>query len=73
MDMRLFERESKKILDVLSNGRITNNDLVYVAFYTAVNAHPRAQVIERLIEFTEHVKVERERLDRANANEYTLW
>lgn len=61
-DAKLFERHAKKILDVMSDGRLTSGDLMYVAFYTVVNAYPTV-VLDRLIEYTEHVKVERARAE----------
>jgi hypothetical protein len=66
MDARYLERSAKKILDVLADGKITGLDLMYVAFYTVMNAHPRDPVLDRLIEYVEHVKVERERYEREN-------
>lgn len=67
MDMKLYERYSKKILDVFSDGKVTNHDLMYIAFYTVINAYPPI-VLDRIIEYTEHVKVERERI--AQSREY---
>ena len=61
MDVRHMEKQSKKILDVFSDGRITGFDLIYLAFYTVVNAYPDV-VLDRLIEYTDHVKYERERM-----------
>lgn len=61
MDMRHFERQAKKIVDVMADGKITNFDLIYLAFYTVANAYPDI-VLDRLIEYTEHVKYERERM-----------
>ena len=57
-DHSRFEKAANKILDVFSDGRITNHDLMYVAFYTAINARPDI-VLDRLVEYTEHVKFER--------------
>ena len=34
---------------------------MYVAFYTVINAYPEV-VLDRLIDFTEHVKHERKRV-----------
>lgn len=64
MDTKLYERHAKKILDVFSDGRLTNLDLIYVAFYTVLHAYPFDPVLDRVIEFAEHVKVERERFER---------
>ena len=63
MDARHLERSAKKILDVMSDGRLTGHDLMYVAFYTVTNAYPLDPVLDRLIEYVEHVKIERERLE----------
>ena len=63
MDARHLERSAKKILDVMSDGRLTGHDLMYVAFYTVTNAYPLDPVLDRLIEYVEHVKVERARLE----------
>lgn len=62
MDMRHLERQSKKILDVFSDGRITGFDLVYLAFYTVANAYPPV-VLDRIIEYTEQVKIERDKME----------
>ena len=64
MDVRHYERSAKKILDVMSDGTITGHDLIYVAFYTVVHAYPFDPVLDRLIEYVEHVKIERERFER---------
>jgi len=63
MDPKRNERAAKKILDVFSDGRITNHDLIYVAFHTMINAYPSV-VVDRIIEYTEHLKIERERMER---------
>lgn len=63
-DPRRYEKAAVKILDVMSDGRITSHDLMYVAFYTVIKAYPLDPVLDRLIEYVEHVKVERERLER---------
>lgn len=60
-DRARFERAALKILDVFSDGRIRDHDLMHVAFYTVINAYPEI-VLDRLIEFTEHVKFERTRI-----------
>jgi hypothetical protein len=60
-DRARFERAALKILDVFSDGRIRDHDLMYVAFYTVINAYPEI-VLDRLMEFTEHVKFERTRI-----------
>ena len=60
-DRSRFEKASQKILDVFSDGRIRDHDLMYVAFYTVINAYPEV-VLDRLIDYTEHVKFERNRV-----------
>lgn len=66
-DVRHYEKQAKKILDVMSDGRLTTEDLIYVAFYTVIQAYPIDPVLDRLIEYVEHVKVERERYERNKA------
>ena len=62
MDTKKYERAAKKIIDVMSDGSITGADLMYIAFYTVTNAYPADPVLDRLIEYVEHVKVERIRI-----------
>ena len=61
MDHKHFEKAAKKILDTFSDERITHHDLMYVALYTVTNAYPKS-VLEKIIEFSNHVDYERERL-----------
>jgi hypothetical protein len=60
-DRARFEKAAQKVLDVFSDGRIRDHDLMYVAFYTVINAYPDI-VLDRIIEYTEHIKFERNRL-----------
>jgi hypothetical protein len=60
-DRSRFEKAAQKILDVFSDGRIRDHDLMYVAFYTVINAYPDI-VLDRLVEYTEHVQFERKRI-----------
>jgi hypothetical protein len=60
-DRSRFEKAAQKILDVFSDGRVRDHDLMYVAFYTVINAYPEV-VLDRIIEYTEHVKFERDRI-----------
>ena len=60
-DRNRFEKGAHKILDVFSDGRIRDHDLMYLAFYTVINAYPEV-VLDRLIDYTEHVKYERDRI-----------
>lgn len=63
-DIRRFEKAAIKLLDVFSDGRMTTEDLMYVAFYTVIKAYPQDPVLNRVIEFAEQVKWERERYER---------
>lgn len=56
-----FAKYADKILAIFGDGRVTNHDLMYVAFYTVINAYPEV-VLDRIIEYTEHIKFERERI-----------
>ena len=60
-DRSRFQKAAQKVLDVFSDGRIRDNDLMYVAFYTVIDAYPEI-VLDRIIEYTEHVKFERNRI-----------
>lgn len=65
-----FQKYADKILDIFSDSRITDDDLMYVAFYTVINAYPEV-VLDRVIEYTEHIKFERKRIreDRSNVQD----
>jgi len=65
-DRGRFEKAAQKVLDIFSDGRIRDHDLMYVAFYTVVNAYPEA-VLDRVIDFAEHVKYERTRIKEEQA------
>lgn len=67
MDHRRFEKAAGKIVDVFSDGSITAHDLMYVAFYTVIQAYPE-QVVDRVIEYAEHVKYERDRIKESKSN-----
>jgi len=67
VDHKRFERAADKIVDVFSDGRITAHDLMYVAFYTVISAYPE-QVVDRVIEYAEHVKYERDRIKESRSN-----
>ncbi len=56
-----FQKYADKILDMFSDGSVRDSDLMYVAFYTVINAYPDL-VLDRIIEYTEHVKFERQRI-----------
>jgi F0F1-type ATP synthase gamma subunit len=60
-DRSRFAKAADKVLDVFSDGRIRDHDLMYVAFYTVINAYPEV-VLDRIIEFAGHVEYERNRI-----------
>lgn len=60
-DRGRFEKAAQRLLDVFSDGRIRDHDLMYVAFYTVINAYPEA-VLDRIADFADHVKFERQRI-----------
>lgn len=60
-DRSRFEKAAQKVLDVFSDGRIRDHDLMYVAFYTVINAYPEA-VLDRIADFAGHVEFERNRI-----------
>lgn len=57
MDVRRIEKAAERIVDAFSDLRITDQELVYVAMYTVIKAHP-VQILERVVEFGEQVKWE---------------
>jgi hypothetical protein len=56
-----FQKYADKILQIFSDNRVTDEDLMYVAFYTVINAYPEV-VLDRIVEYTEHIKFERQRI-----------
>jgi hypothetical protein len=58
VDAKRCERAADKILDVMSDGRLTAADMMYVAMYTVMKARTPV-VLDRLIEYTEQIKWER--------------
>lgn len=56
-----FSKAADKILDVFSDGRIRDHDLMYVAFYTVINAYPEV-VLDRIMDFASHIEFERNRI-----------
>lgn len=60
-DRGRFEKAAHKLLDVFSDGRIRDHDLMYVAFYTVINAYPEV-VLDRIADFAAHVEFERTRI-----------
>ena len=60
-DRGRFEKAAHKLLDVFSDGRVRDHDLMYVAFYTVINAYPEV-VLDRIADFAAHVEFERTRI-----------
>jgi hypothetical protein len=56
-----FQKAADKILNVFYDMRLADVDLMHLAVYTAAYAENR-DVLEKIIEFGEHVKHERNRL-----------
>ena len=61
MDHRRFEKHAIRLLDIFSDGRVRDHDLMYLAFYTVVNAYPEI-VLDRIHDFANHVEYERNRI-----------
>jgi N-acetyl-gamma-glutamylphosphate reductase len=57
MDAKRIERAAERIVDAFADMRITDQEMVYVAMYTVIKAHP-VQILERVVEFGEQVKWE---------------
>ena len=60
-DRSRFEKHAQRLLDVFSDGRVRDHDLMYLAFYTVINAYPEV-VLDRIQEFANHVEYERNRI-----------
>ena len=60
-DRARFEKAAQKVLDVFSDGRVRDHDLMYVAFYTVINAYPEV-VLDRIMDFASHIEFERNRI-----------
>ena len=58
---RMFEKHALRLLDIFSDGRVRDHDLMYLAFYTVVNAYPEV-VLDRIADFANHVEWERNRI-----------
>jgi hypothetical protein len=67
MNHKRFEKAAEKIISVFSDGSITDQDLMYVAFYTVINAYPE-RVVDRVIEYAEHVRHEQQRISESRNN-----
>ena len=57
MDAKRIEKAADKIVDAFADLRITDEELIYVAMYVVIKAHP-AILLERIVEFGEQVKWE---------------
>ena len=60
-DRSRFEKHAQRLLDIFSDGRVRDHDLMYLAFYTVINAYPEV-VLDRIQEFANHVDYERNRI-----------
>lgn len=57
MDARRIEKAADKIIDVFSDLRIDDKELMYVAMYVVIRSQPR-HILDRVVEFGEQVKWE---------------
>lgn len=57
MNATKCEKAAERIVDALSDMRITDQELMYVAMYTVIKAQP-IEILERVVEFGEQVKWE---------------
>ena len=57
MDVKRIDRAADKIIDVFSDLRINEHEMMYVAMSVVIRAQPR-QILERVVEFGEQVKWE---------------
>ena len=58
---KVFQKAADKILAIFYDMRITDVDIMHVALYTGAYAENK-EVLDKIIEFGEHVRVERDRL-----------
>jgi len=68
MDTRRIERAADKLVDVFSDIRIEERELVYVAMYVVMRAQPK-EVLDRVVEFGEQVKWEINNRNRSKTSE----
>jgi hypothetical protein len=66
MDVTRIEKAADRIVDAFSDMRITDQEMIYVAMYTVIKAHP-VQILERVVEFGEQIKWEINN-ERRNSN-----
>ena len=57
MDANRISKMADKIVDAFADMRVTDDEMMYVAMYTVIRAHPR-QILERVVEYGEQVKWE---------------
>lgn len=57
MDAKRIERAAERIVDAFSDMRITEQEMMYVAMYVVIKAHP-VDILHRVVEFGEQVKWE---------------
>lgn len=68
MDPRVNERAADKILDVFSDGKLTDGDLMYVAMHVVMRARTNG-IITRILDFAEHIRWELDRQEKNRAND----
>ena len=66
MDVKRIEKAADRIVDAFADMRITDQEMIYVAMYTVIKAHP-VQILERVVEFGEQIKWEINN-ERRNSN-----
>jgi hypothetical protein len=56
MDVKRIERGADKIIDVFSDLRVEDKEIMYVAMYCVIKSND--VILERIVEFAEQVKWE---------------
>ena len=69
MDVKRLERGADKIMDVFSDLRIEDKEIMYVAMYCVIKANP--VILERIVEFAEqiHWEIHNRKENRANVQD----
>jgi len=57
MDVKRLERMADRVLDVFSDMRVNDKELIYVAMYTVIKSYNR-DVVGRVIEYGKQVEWE---------------
>jgi len=57
MDIKRLERMADRVLDVFSDMRVSDQELIYVAMYTVIKSYNR-DVVARVIEYGQQVEWE---------------